>query len=158
CTITSAVLHFSQIFMSNIQNRRSRKMELRPRPFPFQNRQLLPQRGILQCDLFVAEEDEHEKSKSPENRLKHDATLCLSPSAETNLFAPVTGLGKLEIPPISTRLVDRSMKNRTVNRFRPVHVHTSTVKKSVAMICDQCRRRNSFHVVFRFRSGAGSMP
>src|SRR5262249_16351911 len=53
---------------------------------------------------------------------------------------------ELDMPPISTRRVDRSIKNRTVNRFRPVHVHTSMVKKSVAIILDQCRRRNSFHV------------
>ena len=43
-------------------------------------------------------------------------------------------LAELAIPPISTRRVDRSMENRTVNRFKPVHVDTSTVKKSVAMI------------------------
>ena len=47
-------------------------------------------------------------------------------------------LAELAMPPISTRRVDRSMKNKTVNRFRPVHVHTSNVKKSVAMSCDQC--------------------
>jgi putative transposase len=39
-----------------------------------------------------------------------------------------------------------------------VAVHASTVKKSAAMIWAQCRRRNSFHVVLRFRSGADSMP
>src|SRR3954465_2911118 len=32
------------------------------------------------------------------------------------------------------------------------------VKKPVATINSQCRLRNSFHVVLRLRSGAGSMP
>jgi hypothetical protein len=34
----------------------------------------------------------------------------------------------------------------------------STVNKSAATISSQCRLRNSFQVVFRLRSGAGSMP
>src|SRR5262245_41736895 len=62
------------------------------------------------------------------------------------------------MPPISTRRVDRSMKNRTTNRFSPVDVHTSIVKKSDATSWLQCRTRNSFQVVFLFRSGARSMP
>ena len=62
------------------------------------------------------------------------------------------------MPPSSTRRVERSMKNRTIKRCRPVQVHTSTVQKSVARICSQCRVRNSFHVVLRLRSGAGSIP
>ena len=69
-------------------------MELRPRPFPFQNRQLLPQRGILQCDLFVAEEDEHEKSECPENRLKHDATLCLQRRRKSISLHPLQVFGE----------------------------------------------------------------
>src|SRR5215475_10132964 len=69
-------------------------MELRPRPFPFQNRQLLPQRSILQCDLFVAEEDEHEKSECPENRLKHDATLCLQCRRKSISLRPLQVLTK----------------------------------------------------------------
>lgn len=61
------------------------------------------------------------------------------------------------MPAISTLRVDKSM-NRTRNRCNPRRVHTSTVKKSAATIWPQCRDRNSFHVVFRFRSGAGSSP
>jgi len=52
-------------------------MELRPPLFPFQDCQLLPQRGILQCNLFVAGKDEHDKSHCAENPLEHEATLCL---------------------------------------------------------------------------------
>src|SRR5215469_12765043 len=62
------------------------------------------------------------------------------------------------IPATSTLRVARSMKNRTTNRCKPRRVHTSTVKKSVATIISQCLLRNSCHVVFRFRSGAGSIP
>ena len=54
--------------------------------------------------------------------------------------------------------VDRSMKNKTMNRCTPFLVHTSTVKKSAATISSQCRLRNSFQVVFQLRSGAGSLP
>src|SRR5262249_10824482 len=41
---------------------------------------------------------------------------------------------ELAMPPICTRRVDRSMKNRTMNRVNPEQVHTSMVKKSVATI------------------------
>src|SRR5215475_12023961 len=50
------------------------------------------------------------------------------------------------------------MKKRTIKRCRPFAVHTSIVKKSEATICCQWRLGNSFHVVFRLRSGAGSIP
>src|SRR5690242_7691972 len=60
-------------------------------------------------------------------------------------------------PPISTFRVDRSMKNKARKRFNPLAVQTSTVKKSAATISSQCCARNSFHVVFRLGSGAGSM-
>jgi len=53
------------------------RMELRSRLFPFQDCQLLPQRGILQCDLFVAGKGKHDESQCAENRPEHDATLCL---------------------------------------------------------------------------------
>ena len=62
------------------------------------------------------------------------------------------------MPAISTLRVDNSMKNRTMNRCNPRRVHTSTVKKSAATISSQCCVRNSFQVVFRIRSGAGSIP
>ena len=62
------------------------------------------------------------------------------------------------IPATSTFRVDSSITNSTTNRWSPRRVHTSTGKKSAAMINSQWRVRNSFHVVFRFRSGAGSMP
>src|SRR5689334_12175450 len=62
------------------------------------------------------------------------------------------------MPAISTCRVARSMKNRTKKRFRPLHVQTSTLKKSAATIRPQCCARNSFQLVFRLRSGAGSMP
>src|SRR5215813_2410085 len=53
-----------------------------------------------------------------------------------------SSFAELATPPISTSRVDRSMKDRTVNRCRPVHVHTSTVKKSVQChtlqnVCDR---------------------
>jgi hypothetical protein len=51
----------------------------------------------------------------------------------------------------STRRVESSMKKRTTNRFNPVGVQTSIVKKSDATIRSQCRVRNSFQVVFRLR-------
>jgi hypothetical protein len=59
---------------------------------------------------------------------------------------------------ISTPRVAKSMKNKTRQRVSPLCVQTSTVKKSAATIKSQCRLRNSFQVVFRFRSGAGSIP
>src|SRR3984893_8520179 len=62
------------------------------------------------------------------------------------------------MPAISTLRVDNSMKNSTMNRCSPRRVHTSTVKKSAATISSQCWLRNSFQVVFRLRSGAGSIP
>ena len=64
----------------------------------------------------------------------------------------------LTIPPTSTRRVESSMKKSTTKRYNPARLHTSTVKKSLATICSQCLLRNSFQVVFRLRSGAGSMP
>src|SRR6266567_2465039 len=48
------------------------------------------------------------------------------------------------------------MKNRTRKRWRPFRVQTSIVKKSAAASRVQCLVRNSFHVVLRIRSGAGS--
>ena len=48
-----------------------------------------------------------------------------------------------------------AIRKSTMNLVRPDRVHTSTVKKSAATITSQCRLRNSFHVVFRLRSGAG---
>jgi hypothetical protein len=62
------------------------------------------------------------------------------------------------MPAISTRRVERSIRKSTRNLVRPDRVHTSTVKKSAVAITSQCRFRNSFHVVFRLRSGAGSKP
>ena len=47
------------------------------------------------------------------------------------------------------------MKNRTMKRWSPFTVQTSTVKKSVATISSQCWAKNSFHVVFRARAGEG---
>jgi hypothetical protein len=49
--------------------------EFRTRLFPFQDRQLLSQGGILQGDLFVAGEDENDQSQRAENRFEHDAIL-----------------------------------------------------------------------------------
>ena len=59
---------------------------------------------------------------------------------------------------LSTRRVESSIKNRTINRCSPLAVQTSIVKKSAATINSQCCVRNSFQVVLRLRSGAGSMP
>src|SRR5215472_3742714 len=64
----------------------------------------------------------------------------------------------LATPPIWIRRVESSMRKRTINRCRPFGLQTSMVKKSDATICSQCRVRNSCQVVFRLRSGAGSMP
>src|SRR5207244_4703189 len=44
------------------------------------------------------------------------------------------------------------------NRAKPDRFDGSIVKKSVARICSQCLWWNSFQVVFRARSGDGSMP
>src|SRR5215472_1991173 len=41
---------------------------------------------------------------------------------------------------------------------QPLARPTSMVKKSAATITARCRDKNSFHVVFRSRSGAGSKP
>lgn len=73
----------------------------------------------------------------------------------THLNSP---LAVSAIPAISTRRVDSSMKNSTTNRRKPGLVHTSTAKISVATISSQCRPKNSFQVVFRIRTGAGSTP
>jgi hypothetical protein len=63
------------------------------------------------------------------------------------------------MPPSSRRRVERSMKNRTIKRCRPEQVHTSTVKKSVARICSQCRARTPSMLPFdSFRSGLDTMP
>jgi hypothetical protein len=61
-------------------------------------------------------------------------------------------------PPNSTLCVASSIKNSTVNRWSPCRVHTSMVKESAATISSQWRLRNSFQVVFRFGSGARSIP
>ena len=37
-------------------------MEFQPWPFPFEDCQLLSQSGILQCELFVASNDENDES------------------------------------------------------------------------------------------------
>jgi len=62
------------------------------------------------------------------------------------------------MPAICTLRVDNSIKNSTMYRCSPRRVHTSTVKKSAATSRSQCWLRNSFHLVFRLRSGAGSIP
>jgi hypothetical protein len=49
--------------------------EFRPRLFPFEDRQLLSQSGILQRDVFVAGEDENDELQRAENRYEHDAVL-----------------------------------------------------------------------------------
>jgi hypothetical protein len=66
--------------------------------------------------------------------------------------------GSAVTPAISTRRVDSSMKKSTANRVRPRPVHTSTVKKSAAARTSQWAFRNSVHVAFFARSGAGSRP
>src|ERR1700751_1251388 len=53
------------------------------------------------------------------------------------------------MPAISTLRLDKSSKNRTRKRFKPLAVQTSTVKKSAATISSQCCERNSFQVVLR---------
>jgi hypothetical protein len=49
--------------------------ELRTGLFPFEDRQLLSQSGILQGDFFVAGKDENDESQRAENRFEHDAVL-----------------------------------------------------------------------------------
>ena len=49
--------------------------EFRTRLFPFEDRQLLSQGGILQGDLSVAGEDENDESQRADNRFEHDAVL-----------------------------------------------------------------------------------
>src|SRR5215831_8571550 len=50
------------------------------------------------------------------------------------------------------------MRKSTRNLVKPLHVQASMVKKSAATITSCCLDRNSFQVVFRSRSGAGSSP
>ena len=50
------------------------------------------------------------------------------------------------------------MMKSTANRVSPRPVQTSTVKKSAAARTSQWVFRNSVHVVFFTRSGAGSRP
>src|SRR5262245_55653983 len=57
--------------------RRRAASERMPRKSLFEDCQLLPQRGILQCDLFVAGKGKHDEPNCAENRPEHDATLCL---------------------------------------------------------------------------------
>ena len=45
-----------------------------------------------------------------------------------------------------------------MNLVKPLRVQASIVKKSAATITSRCLHRNSFQVVFRSRSGAGSSP
>jgi hypothetical protein len=47
---------------------------------------------------------------------------------------------------------------RTRNLVKPLRVQASIVKKSAAAIPSRCRDKNSFQVVCRSRSGAGSSP
>ena len=47
------------------------------RSISFEDRQLLPQGGVFQRDLFVAGKDEKDEAQYSENRLEHDAVLCL---------------------------------------------------------------------------------
>jgi hypothetical protein len=57
-----------------------------------------------------------------------------------------------------TLLVASSITKNTRNRTNPIRVQASTVKKSAAVIISQCAERNSRQLVFRSRSGAGSIP
>ena len=61
------------------------------------------------------------------------------------------------ISPEEKLRVDKSIKNKTRKRLKPLAVQTSTLKKSAATISSQCRVRN-FQVVFGLLSGAGSIP
>ncbi len=45
-----------------------------------------------------------------------------------------------------------------INRTKPVSVHTSTVNRSAAANPSQWAFKNSFQLVHRLRSGAGSDP
>src|SRR5262249_42184798 len=54
--------------------------------------------------------------------------------------------------------VDRSMRKSTANCVSPRLVQTSTVKKSATARMSHCVFKNSAHVVFFSRSGAGSRP
>src|SRR5262249_53435594 len=47
------------------------------RSISFEDRQLLPQSGVFQRDLFVAGKDKKDEPQYSENRLEHDAVLCL---------------------------------------------------------------------------------
>src|SRR5580698_4593123 len=58
---------------------------------------------------------------------------------------------------IWTRRVDSSIKNRTMKRLEPLGSPDLHGKKSAATIRSQCWVRKSFQVVFRIRSGAGSI-
>src|SRR6516225_5118096 len=61
-------------------------------------------------------------------------------------------------PAISTLRLARSLRKSTRNLVKPWRVQASMVKKSAATIPSRGRHRNSFPVVFRSPSGAGSSP
>jgi len=56
---------------------------------------------------------------------------------------------------LARRQLDEEQHHESLQPFSGPHF---TVKKSAATISSQCRLRNSFQLVFRLRSGAGSMP
>jgi hypothetical protein len=59
---------------------------------------------------------------------------------------------------VTSSSVRRLCRRPVIKRVNPFDVPTSTVKKSDATIWSKCLLRNSFHVVFRLRSGDGSIP
>jgi hypothetical protein len=62
------------------------------------------------------------------------------------------------IPAICTTRSERLTTNRTYCVTKPLIVHTSTLKQSLAAKSFQCAFRKVDQVVRLLRSGAGSMP
>ena len=84
------------------------------------------------------------------------AQLLLEHGAEIKSIPLMHAFGTWD--PAIIRLRDTSMKKNAGNLVKPIRVQAATVKKSVATMTSRCRHRNSFQVVFRLRSGAGSRP
>ena len=67
-------------------------------------------------------------------RIERISIMDKIPLASKAIWLIHKPVAELAMPPISTRRVDKSMKNSTTKRVRPEDVQTSTVKKSLAII------------------------
>ena len=87
----------------------------------------------------------------------------LHPSMSSVILPAIAVVDSPSIPAavvaLSTLRVDGFIKpRRTRTGPKPDRFSGFLLKKSLVMICAQCLSRNSFQLVFRLRSGAGSIP